>query len=229
MATELVYDDTYTGPRWTYGLSHRPLAAFAVPGGWIIQSDRADPAYRYGTVDYPRALSDTEVASYELVPVGGAAGAALDQPTGECPYCGADLAVDEDCDCRIACPCGGNAPRCRACDVAGTTPAACARCEAALATETACVADRGDVLCGDCFLGYLDALGNANALLDRFLASDPCDRTYDVTITLPLKSADYGPWARTPEVATELVWAMIRADADWPDTDLIAVSLTVRD
>jgi len=213
MTDLIVYDDTHSGPRWTYGLTHRPLAAFAIPNGWIIQSDRVHPDYRYGTVDYPRALTADEVASYELVLVG--------------PLEPLDATVDEG-ERRIACPCGGDDPSCRACDIEGTIPGDCQRCHAALATDTATMTDRGDVLCAACFSGYLDALGVANALLDRFLTSDPQDRTYDVTITMPLRSADYRPWTRDPQSAEDLVWAMIRGNADWPDDDLIAVSLTVQ-
>ena len=61
-----LFDDTYTGPRWTYGLTYRPLSMASVPKGAIIHSDRAHPAYRHGTVDFPRQLTDEEIAGYEL-------------------------------------------------------------------------------------------------------------------------------------------------------------------
>lgn len=66
----LIFSDTYTGPRWRYGLNYRPLAYAAVPAGLIIYSDRADPAYKFGTVDYPRELTEAEVAGYQLTAVG---------------------------------------------------------------------------------------------------------------------------------------------------------------
>jgi hypothetical protein len=38
----------------------------SVPPGWILRSDRRHPEYRYGTVDYPRRLTDRERRAYEL-------------------------------------------------------------------------------------------------------------------------------------------------------------------
>jgi hypothetical protein len=60
------FDDTYTGPRWTYGLQFRPIASSHIPDGWIIGSDRPNPEYNHGTVQYPRQLSDDEVQSFQL-------------------------------------------------------------------------------------------------------------------------------------------------------------------
>lgn len=69
-AQELLYDDTYTGPRFTYGLTYRPLVTGAVPQGWILFSDRPHERYRHGTVQYPRELTAEECAAYELTLVG---------------------------------------------------------------------------------------------------------------------------------------------------------------
>ena len=66
MATaDLPYDDTYRGPRYTYGLRYRPLGYAQVPPGWIIRSDRPHPEYRHGTVDCPRPLTAQELRGYE--------------------------------------------------------------------------------------------------------------------------------------------------------------------
>lgn len=65
----MTFDDTYDGPRWTYGLSYRPLAYASVPAGWIIGSNRPHPAYHFGTVQYPRELTAAELDAFELQPV----------------------------------------------------------------------------------------------------------------------------------------------------------------
>lgn len=55
--SEVVYDDDYNddykGPRWTYGLSYRPVGMAMVPDGYIIWSDKEHTKYRFGTLDYP--------------------------------------------------------------------------------------------------------------------------------------------------------------------------------
>lgn len=66
---DVVFDDEYTGPRWTYGCQYRPVWVGSVPSGWIVGSLRESPDFRYGTVDYPRALTDKEIHSYELTEV----------------------------------------------------------------------------------------------------------------------------------------------------------------
>lgn len=56
--TNLIFDDAYTGDRYTYGLTHRPLALAHVPDGWIIGSDREHKDFPvFGTVQYPRPLT----------------------------------------------------------------------------------------------------------------------------------------------------------------------------
>lgn len=52
------FDDTYTGPRWIYGLTYRPLSGRNIPDGWIIWSNRPHTSYQFGTVDYPARLPE---------------------------------------------------------------------------------------------------------------------------------------------------------------------------
>jgi len=63
------YDDTYTGPRYTYGLMARPAGYGRIPEGYIIGSTKPSDRYRHGTIQYPRPLTPDEVRSYELVDV----------------------------------------------------------------------------------------------------------------------------------------------------------------
>jgi hypothetical protein len=65
----LCYDDTYTGPRWAYGLTYRPLSSSNVPRDWIVFSDRPHPDFRHGTVAYARALTPQEISAYQLTPI----------------------------------------------------------------------------------------------------------------------------------------------------------------
>jgi len=64
--TKILFDDSYKGPRWTYGLTYRPLTGSHVPEGWIIFSDKKHPDFPFGTVDYPRPLTDHETFNFEL-------------------------------------------------------------------------------------------------------------------------------------------------------------------
>lgn len=63
------YNDTYVGPRFTYGLTYRPLAQSQIPNGWIIWSDKKHKDFKFGTVDYPFELSAKEIKSFELTPI----------------------------------------------------------------------------------------------------------------------------------------------------------------
>ncbi len=63
---ESYFDDTYTGPRWRYGLSLRPLGPYNVPDGAIIGSWDRDGRFAYGTVAYPRELTREECDHYDL-------------------------------------------------------------------------------------------------------------------------------------------------------------------
>ena len=68
--TDPVFDDDYTGPRWTYGLVNRPMQIGAQPKGYIVGSERRSVEFKnFGTVQYPRQLTDEEIAGYELKPV----------------------------------------------------------------------------------------------------------------------------------------------------------------
>ncbi len=66
----IVYDDEYTGPRWRYGLTNRPITGAGVPKGFIVFSDRKDQRFRHGTVDYPFPLETNQIEQMELTPVG---------------------------------------------------------------------------------------------------------------------------------------------------------------
>lgn len=64
---DIIFDNEYTGPRWTYGLTYRPISIGAIPKGWIIDSQKDHPDFpTFGVVDYPRQLTEKEVCSYEL-------------------------------------------------------------------------------------------------------------------------------------------------------------------
>jgi hypothetical protein len=61
------FHDDYTGPRWTYGLRNRPLALGAAPRDYIIGSH--GPPWgraRWGTIQYSRPLTSSEIYDYEL-------------------------------------------------------------------------------------------------------------------------------------------------------------------
>ena len=62
----LIFDEDYTGKRYTYGLVYRPLQIGAQPKGYIIGSLREHPDYRHGTIQYPQPLTSKELQSYEL-------------------------------------------------------------------------------------------------------------------------------------------------------------------
>jgi hypothetical protein len=66
--TDYVYSDTYTGPRYTYGLRYRPMQIGAQPKGFIIGSVVPGPLGRhtFGTVQYPFELTPEQCRSYEI-------------------------------------------------------------------------------------------------------------------------------------------------------------------
>ena len=66
--SEFIFDDEYEGPRFTYGVTLRPVTRFNIPDGWIIGSDRPNPSYRFGTIDYPYQLSPDKISHYDLIP-----------------------------------------------------------------------------------------------------------------------------------------------------------------
>lgn len=62
-----IYHEDYTGPRYTYGLTIRPVARFNIPDGWIIGSQGKHEKYpRYGTIDYPFALTEEQTFHYDM-------------------------------------------------------------------------------------------------------------------------------------------------------------------
>lgn len=69
--TPILYDDTYRGLRYRYGLQYRPVGA-GTPAGWVTFSDRPsdDPRCPFGTLDYPRELTPDEVKAFQLVDFG---------------------------------------------------------------------------------------------------------------------------------------------------------------
>lgn len=67
MNNEPIFSDAYTGQRWTYGLRYRPMMIGAQPKGFIIGSEGpARDEFRFGTIQYPRELTDVELVAYEL-------------------------------------------------------------------------------------------------------------------------------------------------------------------
>jgi hypothetical protein len=63
---KILFDDQYSGERYTYGLQYRPLGYGAVPPGWIIHSNREHPTFSYGTVDYPFKLTEHQIEAFQL-------------------------------------------------------------------------------------------------------------------------------------------------------------------
>lgn len=72
---DVLYHDTYSGPRWSYGLTYRPLGLATVPKGWIVFSHRQDPRFAFGVLDWPRELTPDEIEAFELVWAGHDCGA----------------------------------------------------------------------------------------------------------------------------------------------------------
>lgn len=50
-----------------YGLHYRPAGLGSVPKGDYTVTDH--PFFRHGVIEYPEALSDEDVKSYQLVPI----------------------------------------------------------------------------------------------------------------------------------------------------------------
>lgn len=78
---DILYDDSYQGPRWRYGLQYRPITSYLgcrdlatderIP--WILFSGRpsADPRCRtFGTFDCAMELSPFTCEQFSLVPLG---------------------------------------------------------------------------------------------------------------------------------------------------------------
>lgn len=71
---ETLFDDTYQGKRWTYGLRYRPAGYANIPDGWIISSDKPRTDYPHGSIDYPRELTAEEVEAFQLELIPGPEG-----------------------------------------------------------------------------------------------------------------------------------------------------------
>lgn len=68
----ILYSNQYDGPRWTYGMSYRPVIPLGnVPDGWIILSNQEHPDFMFGTIDYPFELTAEQVKRFELTFVKG--------------------------------------------------------------------------------------------------------------------------------------------------------------
>lgn len=68
--SNFIFNEDYTGPRVTYGLTIRPVARFNIPDGWIIGSQKAHPDFRrYGTIDYPFELTQEQLHHYDMIKV----------------------------------------------------------------------------------------------------------------------------------------------------------------
>lgn len=87
MLRQSLYDDTYKGPRWRYGLEHRPITQYFNVGTFpdpILFSDRPDPRFPYhGTADWPCEIPEEEARHHSLVLV--SAPALLDRARLEHP------------------------------------------------------------------------------------------------------------------------------------------------
>lgn len=61
-----IYSQTYTGSRYRYALLASPVKPGRVPCGYIINSDKPHPNYKFGTVEYPIKLDDTCLSMFEM-------------------------------------------------------------------------------------------------------------------------------------------------------------------
>ena len=57
------------GKLFRYGLKRYSLMVDGVPLGFIADSVKAHPKFRFGTIDYPTPLSDQQIQDYELTPL----------------------------------------------------------------------------------------------------------------------------------------------------------------
>jgi hypothetical protein len=64
---DMIFDNEYTGPRYTYALRNRPPSIGCCPTGRIVGADKPHPDWMYGTITYARELTDKEIYDYELV------------------------------------------------------------------------------------------------------------------------------------------------------------------
>lgn len=64
-----LWDDTYDGPRWRYGLTLRPFGPYMPRDGLILGSWDRDGRFAFGTVAYARPLTQFQVDQFSLVQV----------------------------------------------------------------------------------------------------------------------------------------------------------------
>lgn len=71
--TDLIFTEGWEGPRYHYGYINRPFALAHQPKGFIIGSydpdervERDGKQSRHGVIQYPFALTDDELYSFEL-------------------------------------------------------------------------------------------------------------------------------------------------------------------
>ena len=64
-----LFDDTYTGIRYTYGSKYRPFTSLMVwHPDWIIGSNRSHSSFpNFGTFDSSTKIDDDKVNQWELV------------------------------------------------------------------------------------------------------------------------------------------------------------------
>jgi len=72
--TKTIFTEDWGGERHKYGYTNRPHGMCHQPKGYIIFTlDEGvripEKGVRHGTIEYPFALTDHEVNSYELVPL----------------------------------------------------------------------------------------------------------------------------------------------------------------
>lgn len=88
-----IFDDEYTGPRFTYGCAYRPAIGANIPRGSILFSGRPHPGYAHGTIDYPEALDAATAERFDLTDLSAPA------PTYEaCEVCGQEHAPLAYCE-----------------------------------------------------------------------------------------------------------------------------------
>jgi hypothetical protein len=72
--TPRLTDAAYRGRSWRYGLTVRHIGHHLETSAndWIMQSERpsVDLRFPFGTVDYPRELTEDEVLALAIIPLG---------------------------------------------------------------------------------------------------------------------------------------------------------------
>lgn len=69
---DLLFDDTYTGPRWRYGLQHRPISSYfgmaSLPAPILFTHRPSDdPRFPHGTAEWPCQIPADQAAQLGLV------------------------------------------------------------------------------------------------------------------------------------------------------------------